>query len=65
MTRPDSSNPSRTTDATVKQSGDNRRAGDADGNQSAGDSKSPGATDPADQSPAAKDSNEVTDSNPR
>lgn len=44
-------------DATIKQSGDNRRAGDEDGNKAAGDSKSRGANDPADEAPASKDSN--------
>lgn len=49
---------SNTADATIKQSGDNRRAGDPDGNKAAGDSKSPGADDPKDEVPAAaKNSN--------
>jgi len=48
-------------DVTVKQSGDNRRAGDDDGNAASGNSKSPGVNNPADESPdeapAAKNSN--------
>ena len=57
MANPQQTNSGGATDATVKQSGDNRRLGDQDGNKTAGDSKSPGANDPADESPAAKDSN--------
>lgn len=33
-------------DATVKESGDNRGAGDQDGNAAAGSTKSPGVTEP-------------------
>lgn len=33
-------------DATVKESGDNRRAGDMDGNAAAGSTKSHGVTEP-------------------
>lgn len=65
MAKPEGTNSSGDEDATVTQSGDNRRAGDADGNQAAGDSKSPGATDPADESHALKDSNKVNDSHKR
>ncbi len=56
MASPETTSTDGAKDATVKQSGDNRRAGDADGNRSAGDSKSPGADDPADGSAAEKKS---------
>ena len=38
---------------TPQQAGDNRRSGDTDGNAAAGNSKSKGATDPADKVPEA------------
>lgn len=57
MATPQETNSSNAKDVTVKESGDNRRLGDADGNQAAGNSKSPGADDPANDAPAAKDSN--------
>jgi hypothetical protein len=61
MARPQGTNSSNAKDATVKQSGDNRRLGDDDGNAASGNSKSPGVDNPADeapeQAPAARNSN--------
>ena len=41
-------------DEAAEQVGDNRRAGDADGNKVDGDSKSPGVTSAKDQTQAAR-----------
>ena len=43
----------KTTDDRITAAGDNRRAGDQDGNQAGGDSKSPGATEAGDESDPA------------
>jgi hypothetical protein len=53
--------PDRAGDRTPPEAaGDNRRAGDTDGNAAGGNSKSKGATNPADQppSPAAENADE-------
>jgi len=47
----ENTNSTGTNDVTVKESGDNRRAGDDDGNAASGNSKSPGVDNPADESP--------------
>ena len=48
--KPLSSGSEKRSDEGTKAVGDNRRAGDVDGNTTGGDSKSPGATQPTDES---------------